>query len=149
MREGTIANPTMGAATPPPYVNAPPFEEPIHDYGHGSGDCAVIGGSVYRGPLPELRGLYYFADFCTGKFWTIDRSTQPPTVDEITGDMGAASSGFVIVAISEGVGGELYVVHSGGSIYRIGPSGALVPGPAPGLLAALVVGLAGCGAASL
>lgn len=39
---------------------------PVVEYDHRAG-CSVTGGVVYRGrALPELDGIYFFADFCTG-----------------------------------------------------------------------------------
>src|SRR6185312_12558348 len=40
---------------------------PFTEYEHGSGDCAVIGGYVYRGTaIPGLPGTYLFGDECSG-----------------------------------------------------------------------------------
>ena len=40
---------------------------PFTEYEHGSGDCAVIGGYVYRGSaIPGLQGTYLFGDECSG-----------------------------------------------------------------------------------
>ncbi|HWC06515.1 MAG TPA: PQQ-dependent sugar dehydrogenase, partial [Gemmatimonadota bacterium] len=39
---------------------------PVVEYDHGEG-CSITGGFVYRGSaLPELRGHYFFSDFCSG-----------------------------------------------------------------------------------
>ncbi len=52
----------------PPMSNLTP---PIFDYSHALG-CSVTGGFVYRGcAYPELYGRYIFADFCSGRFWSI------------------------------------------------------------------------------
>ena len=41
---------------------------PIYEYGHAGGNCAVIGGYVYRGQsIAWLQGTYFFSDFCSGK----------------------------------------------------------------------------------
>jgi glucose/arabinose dehydrogenase len=41
------------------------FTAPVTDYPHSDG-CSVTGGVVYRGAsLPELVGVYFYADFCT------------------------------------------------------------------------------------
>lgn len=40
---------------------------PVYEYDHSHGDCAVIGGYVYRGAtIPQLEGLYLFSDNCGG-----------------------------------------------------------------------------------
>lgn len=38
---------------------------PQVEYGHGDG-CSVTGGFVYRGPIPAIRGLYFYSDYCEG-----------------------------------------------------------------------------------
>jgi glucose/arabinose dehydrogenase len=40
---------------------------PFVEYGHGAGDCAIIGGYVYRGKaIPGLQGTYLYGDECSG-----------------------------------------------------------------------------------
>jgi subtilisin family serine protease len=47
---------------------------PLADYDHSEG-CAVIGGQVYRGQeYAMLRGVYLYADFCSGNIWGLKRS---------------------------------------------------------------------------
>jgi glucose/arabinose dehydrogenase len=44
------------------------FTDPVLEYSHGSGDCSVTGGFVYRGqPASFLTGTYLFGDLCTGR----------------------------------------------------------------------------------
>ncbi len=50
---------------------------PVHEYGHGAGDCSITGGAVQRGPsAPAEAGDYVFADFCSGRVWAYDRDTD-------------------------------------------------------------------------
>ena len=37
---------------------------PVHDYGHGGGNCSVTGGFAYRGPISGIQGTYFFAETC-------------------------------------------------------------------------------------
>src|SRR5678815_2127180 len=41
--------------------------QPVVEYGHQDGTgCSVTGGLVYHGKaLPELDGVYFYADYCT------------------------------------------------------------------------------------
>lgn len=44
---------------------------PIFEYDHGFG-CSVTGGDVYRGgAYPELAGIYFLSDFCSGNIWAL------------------------------------------------------------------------------
>lgn len=51
---------------------------PVHTYvntgGPGGDGCSVTGGFVYRGcDFPDFYGLYIYADYCSGKFWSIEQ----------------------------------------------------------------------------
>jgi glucose/arabinose dehydrogenase len=133
--EGSIQNPAYPTATPP--ANAVP---PIYDYARGTGDFqgfAVAGGYSYRGPDPELQGLYFFADSGSSNIWTLDR-TPSVTVDNIESDI-PPNTGTLngIVSFAEDAIGNLYVVNIGsginnppvntGSIYKL-VTDAFVPG---------------------
>jgi len=67
-REGFIAGPKPNSGAT--VIN------PIHDYGHGTGNTnagnSITGGIVYRGDrIPELTGAYVFADYVSGNVWTL------------------------------------------------------------------------------
>jgi glucose/arabinose dehydrogenase len=79
LREGTIETPVAGIGGPKP----PGAIDPIMDYPHsGTGEfcsgliggfegSAVTGGYVYRGPVAELAGRYFFADFFRADIWSL------------------------------------------------------------------------------
>jgi putative cell wall-binding protein len=94
---------------------------PLAEYAHGSGDCSVTGGYVYRGSAsPVLTGLYLFGDFCSGRIWSVAAggpAIQAPTLLLDT-TLGISSFG-------EDAAGELYVVSLGGSIHRLVASGGV------------------------
>ena len=47
---------------------------PVAEYDHAHG-CAVVGGPVYRGArFPRMQGIFFYADFCTGKIWGLRRA---------------------------------------------------------------------------
>jgi hypothetical protein len=61
---------------------------PIRVYSHSIGQCA-IGGYVYRGPIPELQGRYFFSDFVARRIWMLqfDRDTNPQTFGGTNGTL--------------------------------------------------------------
>jgi glucose/arabinose dehydrogenase len=88
---------------------------PVAEYGRNRG-CSVTGGFVYRGAAqPSLTGAYFFADYCTGWFWSLQRGadgrwTQTELVDT---DVQVSSFG-------EDEAAELYVTDlSRGNLYRL------------------------------
>lgn len=82
---------------------------PIFVYGRNEG-CSVSGGHVYRGTqFPELRGTYFFGDYCNGNIWGY-RGGQ--TVRFLTTSQS-------ISAFGQDEQGELYVVDLTGTVSRI------------------------------
>jgi len=93
----------------------PALTLPVTEYGHDQG-CTVIGGNVYRGSAqPALGGGYVFADYCSGRVWAIDPSTndfRKPTL--------VAQTNHNFAAFGEDEAGELYAVDiSGGTLLRL------------------------------
>jgi len=96
-----------GACDPSAYV------APIAEYGHDQG-CAVIGGSVYRGSQqPVLRGVYVFADDCSGTFFSlqVDRGRLAPRV--------VLESHKSISSFGTAENGEIYAADLGGAITHL------------------------------
>ena len=84
---------------------------PIAEYGHDVGD-AVTGGFVYRGTLyPNLVGRYFYADYGTGRIWSLVATNTGVVGPELELETGLAISAF-----GEGEDGELYVVDRAGTI---------------------------------
>lgn len=89
-REGTVESNIVGA----PHEQVNPYTdvtslEPVQEYVHGVG-FAAIGGYVYRGPIAELQGKYFFADFVfPGRTWMLDfdRDTDPALFNGFNGDL--------------------------------------------------------------
>jgi glucose/arabinose dehydrogenase/uncharacterized cupredoxin-like copper-binding protein len=43
---------------------------PVAEYDHSNEDCSITGIGVYRGAVStSLDGIYFTADYCTGRFW--------------------------------------------------------------------------------
>ncbi len=88
---------------------------PVAQYSHSAG-CSVTGGYVYRGDrAPGLAGRYVYADFCSGRVWSLRAGPRPGPVREETGRLGATLSN--VTSFGEGLGGDLYVL-AGGTLYR-------------------------------
>ena len=89
---------------------------PVAEYLHGSGDCAVIGGYVYRGSaFPALQGTYIYGDLCSGRIWGLRRSGA------VWQSSLLADTTLQISTFGEDETGELYVGdYATGDIYRIG-----------------------------
>jgi glucose/arabinose dehydrogenase len=94
---------------------------PAFEYGHGEG-CSVTGGYVYRGnAFPELKGHYFYGDFCSG--WVRSfRYTGGGIADpwDWTTDLGTIAS---LTSFGTDGQGELYVVSGRGDVYRIARQG--------------------------
>jgi len=88
---------------------------PVAEYLHGSGDCAVTGGYVYRGSLAALRGIYLYGDYCSGRIWGLRRNGA------VWENQLLADTPYSISTFGEDEAGEVYVAdHTSGNIYRIG-----------------------------
>ncbi len=108
VREGLHA---YGAPRPAPAR----LVEPVLDYPHSEG-CSVTGGYVYRGAaMPDLRGTYFFSDWCGGWLrsfrWANGRATDRrewrlPSLGKVT-------------SFGEDAAGELYVTTSEGRVLRL------------------------------
>ncbi len=78
--EGTAPSGISGA----PQTNVNPFTgvtalNPIQQKTHASGDQAWIGGYVYRGPIAELQGKYFFSEFVTQKVYQLEFDRDTPS----------------------------------------------------------------------
>lgn len=48
---------------------------PVAEYDHSDGSCSITGVGVYRGTVStSLDGTYFHADYCSGKFWSLNMS---------------------------------------------------------------------------
>lgn len=92
---------------------------PVYDYtndGTATG-CSTTGGYVYRGSrYPNLQGRYIYADYCSGRFWSLRPNGQGGWINENLLDAG----NYNIVSFGEDQSGELYVAGiSTGIIYHV------------------------------
>jgi cysteine-rich repeat protein len=100
------------------------FTSPVLTYGHDqSAQCSgsITGGFVYRGcALPDLRGTYFYADYCQ-RFVHTFRGVAGGVAQE-EGDVTAAlGSPGQLVTFGEDARGELYFGGLDGDVWKIVP----------------------------
>jgi glucose/arabinose dehydrogenase len=90
--------------------------DPVYDYAHNQG-CSVTGGYVYRGQaLPEFRGVYIFADYCSGRVWGLLRGADGSWQAKVLFNQ----TGMNITSFGEDINGELYAIDQAtGGVYRL------------------------------
>lgn len=153
-REGTIA--TQGSSAGGP--GSPGDINPFFEYPHNSGvplghpaaftGSTVVGGYVYRGPVPELQGRYFFADFSNGNVYSgvFNTATSPSAYNgnnltnltnhttAFEASVGGGENIQFVTSFAEDNSGNLYMVKFGdsffpalgqGEIFRIVPGSAL------------------------
>ena len=101
--------------------------DPIAEYERSTSGGAVTGGFVYRGTdFPRLSGRFFYADFNTGRIWSLYKQNSDPdswSIPELELD-----SDLQISAIGEGEDGELYVLDWGaGRIHRLADGSETTP----------------------
>ncbi|WP_411031772.1 PQQ-dependent sugar dehydrogenase [Spongiimicrobium sp. 3-5] len=85
---------------------------PVFEYNHDNGDVSITGGYVYRGnALPQLQGLYVYADFVTGRIWALTINQNPVNALLV-------NSGLNIASFGTDQENELYICSFDGSIYK-------------------------------
>ncbi len=83
---------------------------PVAEYSHEEGQ-SVTGGYVYRGKrFPKWDGIYFYADYISGKVWGLRKGENPALV---------AERGLLIASFAEDIQGELFAVSLSGEIWRL------------------------------
>lgn len=90
----------------------PDLIAPVAEYSHQFG-CSVTGGNIYRGSMPEWRGIYLYGDYCTGYMWGLI-----PTGEGWQSEI-LFETGFNISSFGVDESNELYVADLGGAIYKL------------------------------
>jgi glucose/arabinose dehydrogenase len=108
---------------------------PVAEYGHAGGNCSITGGFVYRGrDFVRLSGIYYYADYCSGRVWGLRRGASGWETQELL------RPGYGFTSFGEDDGGELYAVDgNAGTLYRVVDA----DGPLSVLTVPVVVDVAG------
>jgi glucose/arabinose dehydrogenase len=96
-------------------MTPPIFEYPSHE----DGQCAITGGYVYRGSISGLQGIYFMADYCSGRIWGLQNDGSS-WLDRVLLD-----TNHVIPTFGEDQNGNLYFTdRSSGELLMITESTA-------------------------
>jgi hypothetical protein len=92
---------------------------PVLDYNRNAGS-SITGGYVYRGPIAQMRGVYFFADFSTSRVWTAVQ-TAPGVFNNQPNDANALlTAPDNVSSFGEDLLGNVYIVGYGaGRIVRL------------------------------
>lgn len=110
---------------PPAGCNTTGLILPVWEYPHSSGNISITGGYVYRGnSVTELIGKYIYADYGSGRIWSLDVSDINNPINTLLVDANFNISSFGIDHT-----GELFICGLNGKIYRFTPTanGVLEP----------------------
>jgi glucose/arabinose dehydrogenase len=92
---------------------------PVHVYSHGSNDsngCAIIGGFAYHGTAyPFAKGVYFYADYCSGHLWALGRTSSGGYPSALVGEAG----GINLTGFGESDSHEILAVAQDGNLYRL------------------------------
>jgi glucose/arabinose dehydrogenase len=87
---------------------------PVWEYDHGKGQ-SVTGGYVYRGnQIPELFGKYIYADYVSGKIWSISYDGVNPAINDLIVD-----TNLLIASFGVDQNNEIYICSFDGKIYNL------------------------------
>ena len=81
-------------------------------YGHDVG-CAIMGGYVYRGTaMPELQGWFVYGDYCSGRVWAVDTTSNADPVL-------LTNSGHSITSFGVLPDGEIVAITFDNAVYQL------------------------------
>ncbi len=87
---------------------------PVYEYPLKEGNCAVVGGYVYRGNrIKDLYGAYVFGDFCSGRIWAISEDNGKYKARLLL------DTELKISSFAEDTEGNIYVIDIRGKIYLL------------------------------
>ena len=81
--------------------------------------CSVTGGYRYRGPDPDLQGVYFYGDACSARLWYSVETSPGAWTIPTAASQDTRPTGGTILAFGEDEAGVVYFVI-GANLYRIG-----------------------------
>jgi glucose/arabinose dehydrogenase len=119
-REGLHPAPPAISNLDPACPGLTGYTDPIFEYTHAGGACAITGGYVVRDPsLGDLYGRYLYADFCLGQIRSL------PGLPVASSDRSEGITLSNPVSFGEDSCGRLYVAEQAANVYRLTGSGGL------------------------
>jgi glucose/arabinose dehydrogenase len=92
------------------------YTEPVLEYDHSDGTCAVTGGFAYRGRVNSiLTGDYVFGDFCSGDIWSAEEDGGDWTRTDLQ------DTSHLISSFGEGDTGRIYYTDLNGTLQWFQP----------------------------
>ncbi len=89
--------------------------DPLLETTHSDGNCAIIGGYVYRGRAsPAMNGIYFFGDSCRAPLVGVVQRGGKVVQQR---DLGVSVPD--LTSFGEDPQGEVYAVARGGTVYRL------------------------------
>lgn len=87
---------------------------PVTEYPHDDG-CSITGGAVYRGQeFPQMAGVYFFSDYCSGMLWGLTHSDGEWQTRLLL------ETGYKVSSFGQDEAGELYLIDmSSGTLYHL------------------------------
>ena len=114
-REGLHPAPAAISSLDPACPDLTGYTDPIFEYTHAGGGCAITGGYVARDPtLGDLYGRYLYADYCLGQIRSL-----VPGLPAASGDRSEAANVASPVSFGEDSCGRLYVVEKASNVFRL------------------------------
>ena len=90
------------------------YVPPVAEYSHSLG-CSINGGYVYRGSVyPNLQGIYFYSDYCSGRIWGLVNSGGWQTQQLYQFDSNPGMTTF-----GEDEAGNVYTAGQNGVLYEI------------------------------
>jgi len=86
---------------------------PAAEYDHNQSGCAVTGGYVYRGAMPEWNGIYLYGDYCTGEIWGLLPQNGVWKNERLF------TTGELITTFGQDAQGEIYLASDSGGVYQL------------------------------
>lgn len=87
--------------------------DPVVEYNHAEGGCAITGGYVYRGAMPEWGGIYLYGDYCSGMVWGLRHGAG------IWQSKLLFQTQAHITTFGQDPSGEIYLADRSGTIYKL------------------------------